>query len=91
MNAWSWLHESGERILQTWAMAGGIWLLLLVLARRFKIQRTDFDAGLLRHELLYSSLTLGASALTIGILGRVARSLSGVLSEAELAGLRSSV
>jgi sterol desaturase/sphingolipid hydroxylase (fatty acid hydroxylase superfamily) len=62
------LQEAGERIAQTWLMAGLLWVVLLAVARRFKIQRSTFDAGLLRHELLFSALTLGASALTIGIL-----------------------
>jgi sterol desaturase/sphingolipid hydroxylase (fatty acid hydroxylase superfamily) len=68
MHAWSRLLETCVSILEVWAMAGAVWGLLWLLARRFKIQRTRFDAGLLRHELVYSALTLGASAMTIGVL-----------------------
>ena len=68
MNAWARMLDVGGSILRMWAMVSVVWVLLLVLARRFKIQRTGFDAKLLRHELLFSALTLGASAMTIGIL-----------------------
>jgi sterol desaturase/sphingolipid hydroxylase (fatty acid hydroxylase superfamily) len=69
-------------VLETWALVGAAWVVLLVLARRFKIQRTRFDPGLLRHELLYSALTLSASALTIGVLWGALRR-SGQMSFAE--------
>jgi sterol desaturase/sphingolipid hydroxylase (fatty acid hydroxylase superfamily) len=68
MAAWTRMLDVGGSILETWAMVAVVWGALLMLARRFKIQRCGFDAGLLRHELLYSALTLGASAMTIGIL-----------------------
>jgi sterol desaturase/sphingolipid hydroxylase (fatty acid hydroxylase superfamily) len=68
VGAWSRLLDVGESILEAWAMVAVVWVFLLVLCRRFKIQRTRFDPALLRHELVYSALTLGASAATIGVL-----------------------
>ena len=68
MAAWSRILDMGESILEAWAMVGVVWAVLFALARRFKIQRARYDASLLRHDLLFSALTLGASAATIGIL-----------------------
>jgi sterol desaturase/sphingolipid hydroxylase (fatty acid hydroxylase superfamily) len=68
VSAWPRIVDVGGSILETWILVGIVWALLLVLARRFKIQRSRYDAKLFRHELLFSALTLGASAMTIGIL-----------------------
>ena len=56
------LFETAVSVLQTWVLVGVVWGLLLLFARRFKIQKQRFDPGLLRHELLWSALTLATGA-----------------------------
>ncbi len=80
------LTGMGETILYHWLLVGLACALLFGIARPFfrrrKLQRVRFDGGLLRHELLFSALTLGASAATIGVLWGVLRR-SGQMSFAE--------
>jgi sterol desaturase/sphingolipid hydroxylase (fatty acid hydroxylase superfamily) len=60
----------GETIAAHWLLVALACLVLFVVLRPLtaplRIQKVGFDARVLRHELLYSALTLGASAAAIG-------------------------
>ncbi len=66
------LTRMAGTIVSHWVMVAIVCALLFVVFRPFfrrrKIQDSPYGASLFRHELIFSALTLGASAATIGFL-----------------------
>ena len=66
------LRDMGGTILTHWVLVAIASFVLFVLGRSFfrvrKVQSTGWDARIFRHEVVFSALTLGASAATVGFL-----------------------